>query len=176
MPKETSAGAVIFRREGNQTYYLLLHYQSGHWDFPKGHIEEGENEITTVKREAEEETGLKDLQIIEGFKEHIKYFFKNTYDLPKGEKKKASCPHTITKAGNHLTTSIHRGASFGVGAWIFKMVVFYLAQTQEKEIKISFEHKGFKWLPYEEALKQLTFKNAKEILEKANDFIFGKSL
>jgi len=145
MPKEFSAGAIIFRKEDSHIYYLLLHYTSGHWEFPKGHIEKGENEIETVKREIEEETGLKNIKIIEGFKEYIKYFFRNTYNLEGEEKKKAP--------------------------WVFKIVTFYLAQTQEKEIKISEEHLDYKWLPYEQALKKVTFKNSKEILKKVNEFV-----
>lgn len=148
MPQEKSAGAIIFRKEGNQIYYLLLHYQSGHWEFPKGHIEKGESEEETVKREAIEETGIKDLKILPGFRQYIKYFFRKSYGL-KGEARKKA-------------------------PWVFKLVVFYLVQTQTKEIKLSFEHKGFKWLPYEDALKQLTFKNAKEILKRANDFILQR--
>ncbi len=147
MPKETSAGAVIFRKEDNRFYYLLLHYESGHWDFPKGHIEEGELEEDTVRREALEETGIKDIEIIKGFKEWVKYFFRRTYGLEKNERKKAS--------------------------WVFKIVTFYLAETKTKEVKISFEHLEYKWLPYEEAFKQLTFKNAKEILKKAHFFLTG---
>jgi len=77
MPFEKSAGAVIVRKKGGTVQYLLLHYESGHWDFPKGHIEKGEKELETVKREIEEETGLRDLEFIEGFKEWIKYFFKH---------------------------------------------------------------------------------------------------
>jgi len=83
MPVEKSAGAVILRREGNKIYYLLLHYPSNakapreYWDFPKGHIEKGEKPEETVKREVEEETGLKDIKFVEGFKEWIKYFFKH---------------------------------------------------------------------------------------------------
>jgi 8-oxo-dGTP pyrophosphatase MutT (NUDIX family) len=151
MPKEVSAGAVIFRRGKGEFKFLLLHYSSGsrtrnaYWDFPKGHIETGENEIETVKREVEEETGLKDITIIDGFREYIKYFFRSTYDLPESEKKKAP--------------------------WIFKTVFFYLAETKTEEIKISSEHQGYKWLNYEGAIKQLTFKNAKDIIGKANDFI-----
>jgi len=145
MPVEKSAGAIIFRKEGNRIYYLLLHYPSGHWEFPKGHIEEGEKGEDTVKREVAEETGLRDIKIIEGFKEYVKYFFRPTYGLSDEEKKKVG-----------LT---------------FKLVTFYLASSETEEIKISHEHKGYKWLNYEEALKQLTFKNAKEILRKANDFI-----
>ena len=54
---------------------------------------------------------------------------------------------------------------------IFKTVLYFLAQTKTKEIEISSEHICYKWLPYQEALKQLTFKNAKEILKKANDYL-----
>ena len=141
MPLEKSAGALIFRKDKGIIKYLLLHYPStskaprDYWDLPKGHIEKREKELETVKREVEEETGLKDLEFIEDFKKWIKYFFR------------------------------HKGKT------VFKIVTFYLAETKTKEIKISFEHIGYKWLPYEEALKQLTFKNAKEILEKANSFL-----
>jgi 8-oxo-dGTP pyrophosphatase MutT (NUDIX family) len=148
MPKEKSAGAIIFRKEENKIYYLLLHYQSGHWDFPKGHIEKGESDEQTIKREIEEETGIKDIKIIPGFKEYIKYFFKKSYGL-KGEARKKA-------------------------PFVFKIVVFYLAETKTKDIKISFEHIGYKWLEYEDALKQLTFKNAKEILKKAQHWILTK--
>ena len=74
MPLERSAGAVIFREERGKSYYLLLHYQSGHWDFPKGHIDKGEKPVDTARRETAEETGLVDIKLIEGFKEIIKYF------------------------------------------------------------------------------------------------------
>jgi len=138
MPLEKSAGAVVFRKEKGKIYYLLLHYQAGHWDFPKGIIEKGEKIEETVKREVREETGIKDIKFIEGFKEWIKYFFK-------------------LKSKN-----------------IFKIVTFFLAETQTQEVKISWEHIGYKWLHYEEALEQLTFKNAKEILQKANEFLTKK--
>jgi len=141
MPVEKSAGAVILRREGNKIYYLLLHYPSNakapreYWDFPKGHIEKGEKIEETVEREVEEETGLKDIKFVEGFKEWIKYFFK------------------------------HKGKN------VFKIVTFLLAEAETEEVKISPEHIGYKWLPYDEALIQLTFKNAKEILKKADNFL-----
>ena len=62
------------------------------------------------------------------------------------------------------------------GSEVFKTVIFFLAETKKKEIKISKEHLGFKWLPYKEAIKKLTFKNAKKILTKANDFLSRKGL
>lgn len=53
--------------------------------------------------------------------------------------------------------------------WVFKTVIFFLAETRSKEVTLSEEHVGFIWLPYEEALKKLSYKNAKEILRKANE-------
>ena len=58
MIREKSSGAVVFRQAGKKIKYLLLHYESGHWDFPRGHIERGETEQITAAREIKEETGL----------------------------------------------------------------------------------------------------------------------
>jgi 8-oxo-dGTP pyrophosphatase MutT (NUDIX family) len=57
------------------------------------------------------------------------------------------------------------------GKTYFKTVTFFLAETKQKKIKLSFEHVGYKWLGYEDALKQLTYDNAKIVLEKANSFL-----
>ena len=144
MPKEVSAGAVVFCRDARgQPLYLLLHYFSSprvkreYWDFPKGHIEKGETEIETVKREVQEETGIKDLAILIGFKETISYMFQ-----AKGQK-------------------------------IFKTVVFFLGETHQKEVKISPEHLAYIWLPFEKALLQLKFPNAKKLLKKAHTLTAG---
>jgi bis(5'-nucleosidyl)-tetraphosphatase len=74
--KETSVGAIVYRNDGGNYRYLLLHYTSGHWDYVKGHIEGVETEEETLFREAEEEGGLTDLKLVDGFREEIKYFFK----------------------------------------------------------------------------------------------------
>jgi 8-oxo-dGTP pyrophosphatase MutT (NUDIX family) len=75
MEHEKSCGAVIFR-VGNGTEYLLLHYEAGHWDFVKGHVETGESEEETVKREILEETGLSNNAFLNGFRERIDYFYR----------------------------------------------------------------------------------------------------
>ncbi len=69
---EKSAGAIIF----NDDKFLLLKYGYGHWGFVKGNIEEKENAEETIKRELEEETGIKKCEIMKGFKEKINYFYK----------------------------------------------------------------------------------------------------
>ncbi len=75
MPKEISAGAVIFKKN-KEIEYLLLRYEAGHWDFPRGAIESGETELDTVTREACEETGVKDLKFFPNFREKIFWFYK----------------------------------------------------------------------------------------------------
>ena len=72
---EKSSGAVIFRDAPEGIVFLLLNYPSGHWDFVKGKMETGENPLDTVVREAKEETGISDLNFVEGFEENIEYDF-----------------------------------------------------------------------------------------------------
>ncbi|HEX9722574.1 MAG TPA: NUDIX domain-containing protein [Candidatus Paceibacterota bacterium] len=141
MKKEKSAGAVIYRLEKGEPVYLLLHYPpspkatSEYWDLPKGHVERGETEEDTVRREVKEETGLENIELRHGFRETIHYWFQ-------WKRKKIS-----------------------------KTVAFYLAKTGEKEITISEEHIGFVWLPYAKAIEKLTYQNAKQLIQKANDYL-----
>jgi bis(5'-nucleosidyl)-tetraphosphatase len=55
------------------------------------------------------------------------------------------------------------------GATIHKQVIFFLMETHTEKVQISFEHVGYTWLNYEQAMEQLTFKNAKDVLQKANE-------
>lgn len=77
MCTEHSAGAVVFGNFKNEERkFLLLHYASGHWDFPKGNIEPGETEKETVKREVLEETGICDIRFVRGFLQPIFYTYR----------------------------------------------------------------------------------------------------
>ena len=164
MDKENSAGSVIFIKK-NEIKYLLLQYEEGHWDFPKGNIEEGETEEEATYREVKEETGIDDIEIIQGFKENIHYFYMSeiaTRKIP-------------ALGGSKRTISEHAQKpevfDKSKGKLISKKVVFYLAETKKAEIKLSSEHINHIWLSFEEAMKKLTFENAKNVLKKADKFL-----
>ena len=76
MAKENSCGAIVFKKQKDGIKYLLLHYEAGHWDFPKGNQEKNEKEEQTAAREIKEETGIEDIEFVDGFREVIKYFYK----------------------------------------------------------------------------------------------------
>ena len=129
--KEKSCGIIIV----HNNEFLLLHYPQGHWDFVKGHIEEGEDELETALRELKEESDIDNVDVIDGFREEMHYFF--THE----------------------------------GQLISKIVIFFLGRVNDRAVKISHEHQNFDWLPFKEAKKRLTFKNAREILQKAYNFL-----
>src|SRR3990170_4047162 len=60
------------------------------------------------------------------------------------------------------------------GSTVHKEVVFFLIEAGTKKVTLSFEHVGFDWLNYERALEKLTFKNAKDVLQKAHAFLQSK--
>ena len=73
MLHEKSCGAIVYRKfHGNTEILLIKHVNSGHWSFPKGHVESGETEIETAQREIMEETGI-DVIIDASFRETVSY-------------------------------------------------------------------------------------------------------
>jgi bis(5'-nucleosidyl)-tetraphosphatase len=72
---ERSAGIILYRESAMKKFFLLLHYPSGHWDFVKGRIEKNENEKQAAIRETQEETGITDVEFIDGFEEKIHYTY-----------------------------------------------------------------------------------------------------
>ena len=73
MLHEKSCGAIVYRRfHGNIEILLIKHINSGHWSFPKGHVEPDETETETARREIKEETSI-DVMIDPTFRETVTY-------------------------------------------------------------------------------------------------------
>ena len=73
MKEEVSAGVILFNELDGK--FLLLNYPSKHWDFVKGKMERGETPRKTAIRETNEETGISDVDFLDGFEEEIEYYF-----------------------------------------------------------------------------------------------------
>jgi len=128
---ETSCGFVLV----NYDSILLLQYPQGHWSFPKGHIEDDdEDHHSTALRELIEETGIKEIIIDENWNFRTEYTFKRK------------------------------------GKEIPKQVFWFLAETDELEVKISHEHTNYLWLNFEDCEKQLTFSQEKVLLQSARNY------
>ena len=87
MLKETSCGAVVYRmtQDGGVPIFLLVNSKrSNRWGFPKGHIENGESETETAKREIFEETGIKNVKFVENFRQEDVYLINGVLDETKG--------------------------------------------------------------------------------------------
>ena len=77
---ETSCGVVL----ANLGTILLLQYPQGHWDFPKGHVEESDpTPRATVRRELAEETGITDIEFVDGFMDRSEYSYRHKGKLCK---------------------------------------------------------------------------------------------
>lgn len=72
MTWEKSCGAVLYREETARRAYLILHSTQGHYTLCKGHVEKGETEQQTARREIWEETGLR-VDFVDGFRQVITY-------------------------------------------------------------------------------------------------------
>jgi bis(5'-nucleosidyl)-tetraphosphatase len=57
------------------------------------------------------------------------------------------------------------------GLTVHKEVVFFVMEAYTDKVQLSFEHVGYAWLDYQHAMEKLTFKNSKDVLQKAHDFL-----
>ena len=69
MKQEKSCGCIVINEKNE---ILLVHHNLGHWDFPKGHMEAGETEEQTARREVKEETNI-DIMIDQNYRYTTSY-------------------------------------------------------------------------------------------------------
>ena len=77
-----AAGVVVFRRTGRGIYFLILRAYNN-WDFPKGLVEAGEDQLACAKRELIEETGL------------------SSVDFPFGDEYRETVPYSGNKVARY---------------------------------------------------------------------------
>ena len=61
------------------------------------------------------------------------------------------------------------------GELVHKKVVFFLAETKTKAVKISHEHLDYTWMDYNTSMEKTTFDNAKTVLTRAQ-MLLSKTL
>ncbi len=74
--REHSAGFVVWRRGRRGAEFLLVHSsEHSYWGFPKGLVEEGEDDLAAARRELEEETGLTRIRVDPDFRTSDEYSY-----------------------------------------------------------------------------------------------------
>ncbi len=72
---EFSSGTILFYQKSKKRFYFLLKDSNNNWGFPKGNIEKNESSLQTATRETFEETNIKNIKILKGFKKEIQWFY-----------------------------------------------------------------------------------------------------
>jgi DNA polymerase len=147
MQKEISAGIIIYRKDVKGPKFLLLYHGSDYWNFPKGHIEKEIKEGEGQRGETSLEAALRETAEETGLKAD---------DL----------------RINRRFKGYERFSFFKGKSRIFKIVIFYLGETKEKQINVSEEHEGYGWFYYRDALRLVRgYRDTAAVLKKAHDFI-----
>lgn len=76
MPDERASGMILFRNHTAGRQYLVIRNSiGGHWGFPKGRLEPGEDEMGAALREVAEEVRICRPRVQPGYTERLSYQF-----------------------------------------------------------------------------------------------------
>ncbi|MGB9561604.1 MAG: bis(5'-nucleosyl)-tetraphosphatase [bacterium] len=143
---EFSAGFVVFYFE-SEPLYLLLHYGSKE---KPAHWDFPKGKIE--KGEHAIDAATRELKEETGIED---------FEVIDGFKEK-------------ITYFFVRHTPYGKKDKIKKTVTFFLCKVREKFVRLSWEHIGYEWLPYDDALKKITFESSRKILQKAHNFLINE--
>ena len=140
MKREFSAGGIVFNSKGQ--VLVTQHSQNKHWSFPKGLIDPGQTTEEAALREVREEGGIV-AEIVDkiGYNKYV---------------------YTLNGPARNASQSDAGGEK------IFKVVTYFLMKYLSGDPKDhDWEVSEAGWYTYEDALKQLSFSQDKELLKKA---------
>lgn len=145
--EETSVGAFIYKIDNKDIFFLLVYSKrNDEWGFPKGHIEKGETELETAKREIEEETGITEI------------VFNKTFRCTDSYKIKGTLPETFGRI-------VDKNVIYYLGK-----------TETDFNMCCDDEIGQCKWMKYEDAIKYLKYEKQKELLKKAYNFLKEEKL
>lgn len=105
------------------------------------------------------------------------------WDLPKGNIEKGEEPHgTMIREVREETGLVDLEVIAGFmekieyfyrrdGRKVHKTVIFFLAETSTERVTISFEHKDYGWYDFDDAIKTVTYPNARRLIREADAFL-----
>ena len=110
---------------------------------------------------------------------------KGHWDFPKGniesgEGKKTAALRELKEEAS-ITATLHDGFEQEV-SYVFsdryflkahKKVFYFVGQAQSTNVQVSSEHDDFGWFSLNDALARVQFKDAREVLKKAGEFVEG---
>lgn len=150
--REISAGIIIYRKTKEGVKFLILYHGGRYWNFPKGKIET--------------ETDFKDGTLLKNKETAFKAALREVYE-------ETGLSNRDLKFDSRFKT-YDRFTYTRDKKKIFKIVIYYLAKTTKKTIRISEEHAGYGWFLYKDASRMLMYQTLKNNLKQAYEIIQRK--
>ena len=124
----------------------------------------------------------------QGIKYLLLHYEAGHWDYVKGEMEKGESEKETVMRELEEETGITDGGIIGDfreeisyffkmrGRTVHKVVVFFLIEIMTGKVRLSHEHIGYEWLDYQRALERLTYRNAKDVLEKAHNYLKNQGI